>query len=316
MDNQTTLTEFILLGFNVSQNYKNLIFVIFLITYVITVTGNILIFGLVCSSNSLHTPMYVLLCNLSLSEIFFTTTTAPNMMHLVLNDIIKMSLAGCLIQFYLFASLATTDCLLLAVMSYDRYLAICNSLRYNSLIDISLCIKMAIWCWAAGFGFMFTLVVRVGNLRFCDPKYIDHFMCDFSPIITLSCSDTSTVQIQSFILTVIVVLLPFMIIIVSYMFILGTIFSISSVIRRQKVFSTCSSHLMVVSMYYGTLLAIYLVPSKGQSTNVNKILSLLYTVVTPLFNPIIYGLRSKEIQQTLIITLSKCYSLFYKRSLK
>ncbi|CAH2294766.1 olfactory receptor 11A1, partial [Pelobates cultripes] len=159
-----------------------------------------------------------------------------------------------------------------------------------------LCIKMAIWCWAAGFGFMFTLVVMVGKLRFCGPKYIDHFMCDFSPLITLSCSDTSTAQIQSFILAVIVVLLPFMIIIVSYMFILGTIFSISSVIRRQKVFSTCSSHLMVVSMYYGTLLALYLAPSKGQSTNVNKILSLLYTVVTPLFNPIIYGLRKHDPQ--------------------
>ncbi|XP_063794744.1 olfactory receptor 6N1-like [Pseudophryne corroboree] len=190
-------------------------------------------------------------------------------------------------------------------MSYDRFVAICHPLHYNVLMTNKLCCEMASCCWAGGFFSMLTTLILVCKLHFCGPHVIDHFFCDFAPILNLSCSDTFVVKLETFIFTSSVTLFPFMFIIGTYICIIITVLKIPTSTGRQKSFSTCSSHLAIVSTYYGTLITVYVVPSRQQSNSINKILSLMYTIVTPVFNPIIYSLRNKEIKIAVLKTLRK-----------
>ncbi|KAM4749331.1 olfactory receptor 6B1-like [Rhinophrynus dorsalis] len=210
-----------------------------------------------------------------------------------------MQVTGCIIQFYFYGVSATVECLLLTVMSYDRYVAICNPLQYTSVMDIKLRLHLVIWSWTLSFIVTFFIVVLICNLQFCGPFIIDHYFCDLSPLLELSCSDHSIVELIDFILAIPFTLFPFFFIVFSYIYIFITITAMTSINGRQKAFSTCSSHLIVVSTYYGTLVCVYMVPSKVQSFNIKKLLSLLYTVFTPMLNPIIYSLRNREIQKSL-----------------
>ncbi|XP_075422735.1 olfactory receptor 11A1-like [Ascaphus truei] len=303
--NQTVLTEVLILGFQTLHSYRILLFTVFLVIYMLTVFGNLLIIMLVWSCKLLHSPMYFFLCNLSLSEILFTTNIAPNMLHVLLRDRVTMSVTGCFIQFYLFGSLAATESFLLTVMSYDRLLAICNPLHYALVMDSRFCLHLALSSWAGGFLIISITLGFLSRVRFCGLHVIDHFFCDFAPILKLSCSDTSTVEIVVSLLSSAATLFPFLFITVTYGCIIKAILRIPSAKGKEKVFSTCSSHLGVVSTYYATMIMVYVVPYNSHSLLVNKVLSLLYTVVTPLVNPIIYTLRNKEIKGALNLVSSR-----------
>ncbi|MEE6505921.1 hypothetical protein FKM82_007387 [Ascaphus truei] len=268
----------------------------FLTFYIVTVTGNIIIIMLVSTSLRLNSPMYFFLCHLSLCDILLTTNIVPKMLRVILADGCTISLAGCFTQFYFFGVSTITECLLLTVMSFDRYLAIYSPLRYISIMGLKLRLCLVIWSWFLGFMLPLIEVVSILKLHFCGPNVIDHFFCDFAPLLRLSCSDTSIVQMENLVLSIPVALLPFVIMIVTYICIFVTILQISSTTGRQKAFFTCSSQLAVVSMYYGALISIYLVPSGGRVLNLTKFVSLVYTVVAPLVNPVIYSLRNCEIQ--------------------
>ncbi|XP_075434030.1 olfactory receptor 11A1-like [Ascaphus truei] len=261
-----------------------------------TLTGNLLIIVLVSTSHKLHSPIYFFLRHLSATDIFITATIVPNMLHGILEEGATISFNGCITQFYFFGVSATTESFLLAVMSYDRYLAICHPLRYTSIMDIRLQKHLVFWSWFLGFTLSLIITTQLGMLQFCGPKVIDHVFCDFDPLLYLSCTDTSFLKLEDLVLSVPLAFSSFIFIIVTYVCIFLTILRIPSTSGRQKAFSTCSSHLSVVSLFYGTLITIYVVPSRGHSVNLNKVLSLLYLVVTPLFNPIIYSLRSQEIR--------------------
>ncbi|KAM5171563.1 olfactory receptor 10A7-like [Mantella aurantiaca] len=295
--NLTSITKIHLLGFQSPHRLRFLIFFLFLIIYCVTICANLLIIVLVSYSKSLHSPMYFFLTQLSLSEILLTTDIFPNMLHDVLVKDTQISLSGCISQFYFFAVSDLSECLLLTAMCYDRYLAICKPLHYSLLMSVRFCWIMIMICWFTSVLMLMSYTIMVSQLQFCGPNVIDHFFCDLDPILQLSCSDTTNVQLGSTLLNALFAVLPFCIVIVSYVYIIITIFKIPSITGRQKVFSTCSSHLTVVCIFYGTLVCAYLIPSKGQSWNITKFLSLLYTVGIPLMNPIIYSLSNKDLRK-------------------
>ncbi|XP_069488874.1 olfactory receptor 11A1-like [Ambystoma mexicanum] len=305
----TTVPEFFLRGFQVLPELKHFFFMVFLAIYMFTVFGNILIVVMVLADNRLHAPMYFFLGNLSFSEIWYMTSTILTMLTSLLREGCTVTLAACLTQFYCWVFFATTECLLLTVMSYDRYTAICYPLHYSTLMDQSHCIQLVSSAWVTGFVIASITNSLVGNLEFSDHNEIDHFFCDFAPLVKAACSDTSLAVMTTFVFSSIVSSVPFMLIIVSYVYIISAILRIPSNTGRQRAFSTCSSHLAVVIMYFGTLIALYVAPSKAQSVNLNKALSLLYTVATPLFNPIIYTLRNKEIRQAFQNLIRKMLTL-------
>ncbi|XP_075434068.1 olfactory receptor 6F1-like [Ascaphus truei] len=297
--NQTIVTEFLLLGFQTLHSSKILLFSLFLVIYIMTLSSNLLIIALVSTSHQLHSPMYFFLAHLSLSDILLTTVFVPNMLRLIWGEGGTMSVAGCISQLHFYFCSGAAESLLLTVMSYDRYLAICHPLHYTTIMNFKLHLQLVVWSWLLGFMFTFLLILPTSQLQFCGPNVIDHIFCDFAPLQKHSCSDTPFLDIEVFVLTFPVILFPFVFIIVTYIYIFLTIVRIPSTTGRQKAFSTCSSHLTVVCTYYGTLIIIYVVPSGGHSFNINKVLSLLYTVVTPFFNPIIYSLRNHEIRTAL-----------------
>ncbi|KAM4675901.1 olfactory receptor 6B1-like [Discoglossus pictus] len=298
--NQTTIRTFMLLGFQNPPIFNTVLFIWFLLIYILTLAGNLIIIILVLKCKSLNSPMYYFLSQLSTSDILLTTNITPNMLYVISNRGVIMYITNCITQFYFYGSSATVECLLLTIMSYDRYLAICNPLHYNSIMDIRLRFHLVFWSWVLAFTVTLCIVLLICNLQFCGYHSIDHYFCDLKPLLELSCTDNSIVELIDFILAIPFTLFPFIFIIFTYVSIFLTILRISSITGRQKAFSTCTAHLIVVSTYYGTLVTVYMVPSKGHTLNINKIISLLYTVGTPFFNPIIYSLRNQEIKVSLI----------------
>ncbi|XP_068128152.1 olfactory receptor 11A1-like [Hyperolius riggenbachi] len=293
--NQTSVTEFWLLGFQNARSLRIPLFVFFLAVYISILSGNFLIITLVVVSQNLKSPMYFFLANLSTSDLLLTTIVIPTMLSILLKSKGSINFTGCISQLYLFGSSTITECFLLTVMSYDRYLAICDPLHYFPIMDFRLQVILVTCSWV--FAFLLTLITvsQMWQLQFCGPNVIDHFLCDPTPLLELSCSDTSVIHLLNLILGLPVTMLPIGFIIVTYAYILTTILKISTSSGKQKAFSTCSSHLAVVCTYYGTLITLYVIPTKGLSANLTKVQSLLYTMVTPLFNPVIYSLRNNEI---------------------
>ncbi|KAG8545919.1 hypothetical protein GDO81_020125 [Engystomops pustulosus] len=295
--NLTFITEFFLLGFQGSQVFRNVLFFLFLILFVVTICGNLLIIALVSTSKNLHTPMYFFISQLSISDILLPTDIVPNMFYYLLNNGGTITFAGCFIQFYVFGAMETFECFLLTVMSYDRYVAICNPLRYTSIMTNTLCVKFVVMCWMWGFTSSFVLTISPSQLYFCGDNVIDHIFCDLVPLLDLACSNTFIVHMEMYLLGTPNIIIPTTIIVVSYTYIVITVLRIPSSIGRQKAFSTCSSHLIVVSIFYWTIFSVYVFPTKGQTSTISKMISLLYTVLTPLINPIIYSLRNKDIKK-------------------
>ncbi|XP_075131684.1 olfactory receptor 5V1-like [Leptodactylus fuscus] len=288
------VTSVDLLGFTNLSNLKFPFFSLLVLIYCATISGNLLIMVLYVVSKSLRSPMYFFLTQLSLCDLLLTTDIVPVLLHTVLHGGITMTLIGCIVQLYVFVISESSECLLLSVMSYDRYVAICNPLRYHSIMSQRFCLMSVSSIWLFGFMVMLMYVISMYNLYYCGPHIIDHLYCDFEPIMQLSCSDTSIIHIQILIIAVLNGFFPFIVIVMSYVYIVLAILKIPSNTGRHKAFSTCSSHLTVVSILYGALIFAYMFPAKGKSLNLGKVLSLIYTVVTPLLNPIIYTLRNKD----------------------
>ncbi|XP_040273266.1 olfactory receptor 11L1-like [Bufo bufo] len=296
--NISIIAKIHLLGFKSSQNLNYVLFTIFLIVYCLTLCGNLLMVTLVTHVRELHQPMYFFLTQLSIADVLLTTDVVPSLLHVLLHKVGIISFAACIAQLFIFAFCEGSECFLLTVMSYDRYLAICNPLRYTTIMNHNLCLKLIVISWLLGFSLSTVEMTPTSLLEYCGPNTIDHFFCDMPPVLELSCSDTSGVQLEIMLISTPVLFCVFIIIIMSYSYIISVILKISSSTGRQKAFSTCSSHLTVVSIFYGTLFGVYILPTKGQSLNINKLLSLLYTVGTPLMNPVIYSLRNSHIIKT------------------
>ncbi|XP_072006456.1 olfactory receptor 11L1-like [Engystomops pustulosus] len=295
--NTSEISSVILLGFTNIGSFRWILFTLLLVIYFGTICGNLLIIILVSTSQNLHSPMYFFLTHLSISDIMLITDIAPYALYGLLVEVGIMCFRCCFAQYFFFGVPLCFECLLLAVMSFDRYLAICNPLRYMSIMTMVFCRNVACVSWILSLIAVWLEIMTLSKLDFCGPNVIDHFLCDMSPLLQLSCSDTSMVELEITLLCIPVLILPFFFIISTYICIISSILRIKSVTRRQKAFSTCSSHLTVVSIFYGTLSSTYVLPARGETMQLSKALSLLYTVGTPLLNPIIYSLRNKDIKQ-------------------
>ncbi|XP_053254932.1 olfactory receptor 5AS1-like [Podarcis raffonei] len=297
--NQTTVTEFILLGFTDHQETQVVLFVLFLAIYVATLVGNIGIMTLIWISPSLHSPMYFFLNNLAFLDLSYSSAITPKMLASFLTGRKTISLAGCIAQMYLFASFADAECLLLAAMAYDRYMAICNPLLYPVLMSRKVCVWLVAGSYLTGGTSSFMHTYFTFRLSFCNSNVINHFFCDIPPLLALSCSNTHFNEILLFALCGFIQTSTFVFILISYACILCTILRIHSAEGRHKAFSTCTSHLTAVTLYYGTLLFTYLRPSSSYALDTDKIISVFYTVIFPMLNPLIYSLRNEEVKDTL-----------------
>uniref|UniRef100_A0A8B9QKJ8 Olfactory receptor n=1 Tax=Apteryx owenii TaxID=8824 RepID=A0A8B9QKJ8_APTOW len=298
-DNHTSPMKFILLGMGNVSSLKTLFFLFLLVIYLVTMVGNILIVVLVVADQHLHTPMYFFLGNLSSLETCYSSTILPRLLASFLTGDRTISVHGCMAQLHFFCSFVVSECYLLAMMSYDRYLAICQPLLYASLMTWKVSLWLAAASWLVGFLISTVVTSFLSQLKFCGPKAIDHFFCDFTPLLELACNDTRVVTTVGFIVSFLDIVFPFLFTLASYVCIIAAILRISSSMGRQKAFSTCSSHLTVVTVFYGTLIIVYLIPRTAPLRQLNRVFSFFYTVLTPLVNPLIYSLRNREVREAL-----------------
>ncbi|KAE8620520.1 hypothetical protein XENTR_v10010295 [Xenopus tropicalis] len=297
--NQSKITEFLLVGFSAPRPLRVLLFSICLVIYIMALGANLMIIALYLGSHHLRSPMYFFLSNLSATDILLSTSVGPNLLCSFLKDGNPMSVSACVTQYFASSVFTGGECFLLTVMAYDRYLAICKPLHYVTIMTNKHCLHLVIWCWLLIFLFVLPIIVTISQSGFCGCKTLNYIYCDAAPLLKMTCSDVFVLERAITVLIVPVAVIPLSFIITTYVCISLSIFRISSNTGRQKAFSTCSSHLAVVSMFYEIIIAKYAVASKGPSINVKKMFSLLYTLVTPLFNPIIYSLRNKEIWKAL-----------------
>ncbi|XP_066486603.1 olfactory receptor 6C74-like [Tiliqua scincoides] len=299
MWNQTLVTEFILLGFTDVLEFQITLFVILLITYILTLAGNLLIISISLLDHRLHSPMYFFLRNFSILEISLTAVIIPKMLVNLLSVKKTISPPACFFQMFFYFLLGVAEFFLLTAMSLDRYMAICNPLRYTIVMNSRFCTQLVTGCWLASFSVVFPTAVIVVGLPFCGSNVIDHFFCDSSPLLKLVCADTRLIELVNFVFSVIILLGTLAITTASYINIIFTVFRLPSKQERQKAFYTCSSHIVVVSMFYGSCIFMYVRPSQSKRIELDKGVAILNTVVTPLLNPFIYSLRNKQVQEVL-----------------
>ena len=303
--NQTSVTEFILLGFPLNTSMQMLLFGLFSLFYVLTLLGNGVILGLISLDCRLHTPMYFFLSHLAIVDMAYACSTVPQMLVNLLSPAKPISFAGCITQTFLFLSFAHTECLLLVVMSYDRYVAICYPLRYSVIMSWRVCITLAVTSWVFGVLLALVHLVLLLPLPFCGPYQINHFFCEIIAVLKLACADTHINETMVLAGAVSVLVGPFSSIVVSYIHILCAILKIRSGEGRQKAFSTCSSHLCVFGLFYGTAIIMYVGPRYGDSKDGKKYLLLFHSLFNPMLNPLIYSLRNKEVKAALKRMLDK-----------
>uniref|UniRef100_A0A670YYM3 Olfactory receptor 1052-like n=1 Tax=Pseudonaja textilis TaxID=8673 RepID=A0A670YYM3_PSETE len=297
MGNSTRVTEFILTGLTEDPHLQLILFVIFLAVYAITLMGNVGMIVLIRTSPQLHTPMYFFLTSLSFLDTCYSTTVTPNFLSNLLKEKKSISFANCFIQLYFYALFATTEkCYLLAVMAYDHYVAICNPLLYLMIMSQRKCVQLIAISYIAGIINAFIHTMAATRLSFCGPNIIKSFYCEGSPLFALSCSDISLNYLLVFVFVGFNLLTTSLTVLTSYTYILVTILKLHSAASRRKAFSTCTSHLMVITIFYGCLSFMYTRPSSRQNDHLDQMASVFYVVVTPMLNPLIYSMRNQEVR--------------------
>ncbi|XP_027784539.1 olfactory receptor 6C76-like [Marmota flaviventris] len=308
MKNHTSATEFILLGLTDDPKLNLFIFLFLLFTYILSITGNLTIITLTLVDLHLKTPMYFFLRNFSFLEISFTTVTIPRYLVSIITGDKTISYNSCMAQVFFFILLGATEFFLLTAMSYDRYVAICKPLHYTTIMNSKVCTLLVLGSWLAGFLIIFPPVIMGLQLDFCDSNIIDHFTCDTSPMLLISCTDTSLLELLAFLLAILTLITTLTLVILSYVFIIKTILRIPSAEQRKKAFSTCSSHMIVVSISYGSCIFIYVKTSAKEGEALTKGIAVLNTSVAPMLNPFIYSLRNQQVKQSFKNFLKKCWS--------
>ncbi|XP_029435817.1 olfactory receptor 1444-like [Rhinatrema bivittatum] len=291
--------EFIILGLSDNPQLQIPLFLVFLLIYLITLLGNLVIITVTCADPHLHTPMYFFLSNLALTDICYTSTIVPKLLVIFLLGNKTISYAGCLTQVYFFMGSASVEIFLLTAMAYDRYVAICHPLHYSLIINRRVFLQLTATSWIIAFLNSMPTTTSISCLTFCSSNKIEHFFCDLTPLLKLSCTDTASTQLVILVEAALVSLPSFLLTIISYFYIISAILKIRSMEGRHKAFSTCSSHLMVVSVFYVSIFCVYLTPASASSPILGKILSVFYTSVIPMLNPIIYSLRNQEVKNAL-----------------
>ncbi|XP_060989304.1 olfactory receptor 10A6-like [Dama dama] len=298
--NQSSVVEFILLGFSNFPELQGQLFGIFLIIYLLTLIGNAVIIVVICLEQSLHVPMYLFLQNLSVVDVSISAVIMPEMLVVLSNEKTSISFVSCFAQMYFILFFGGTECFLLGTMAYDRFAAICSPLNYPMIMNKRVFMKLITGSWTLGFVLGTVQTTWVSSFPFCGPSEINHISCETPAVLELACADTFLFEIYAFTGTILIIMLPFMLIILSYIRILFAILKMPSTTGRQKAFSTCASHLTSVTLFYGTASMTYLQPKSGYSPETKKLMSLSYSLLTPLLNPLIYSLRNSELKRALI----------------
>ncbi|XP_044537309.1 olfactory receptor 1052-like [Gracilinanus agilis] len=295
-ENSTVVTEFLLLGLTDHAELKVLLFILFLIIYIISLVGNVGMIVLIRISPKLHTPMYFFLSCLSLVDACYCFVFGPEMLLNFFEEKATISFAACILQYFVFAELITTEGFFLAVMAFDRYMAIANPLLYMVVMTKKVCAILVIGSCIGGIINSLTHTIGLVRLSYCGPNVISHFFCDVPPLLELSCSDTSGNELLLLIFSGVIAIMTFLTVIISYIFIVVAILRIRSAAGTRKAFSTCASHLTAVTLFYGSVSFSYIQPSSQYSMDQEKVVSVFYTIVIPMLNPLIYSLRNKEVK--------------------
>ncbi|XP_026355434.2 olfactory receptor 6C70-like [Ursus arctos] len=311
MKNHTKYIEFILLGLTDNPQLQSVIFLFLLLNYMLSMIGNVTIIALTLLDSHLKTPMYFFLRNFSFLEILFTSVCIPRFLITIVTREKAISYSGCIAQLFFYIFLGVTEFFLLAAMSYDRYVAICKPLHYTSIMSSRICHQIVLSSWATGFLVVFPPMILALNLDFCASN-IDHFICDISPVLQLSCSDTHLLELIAFFSAVMIIIVSLLLVILSYSCIIKTILKVPSVQQKKKAFSTCSSHMIVVSITYGSCMFMYIKPSANQRVTSSKGVAVLNTSVAPMLNPFIYTLRNQLVKQAFRDVFSKIFSVSEK----
>ncbi|KAL2806565.1 olfactory receptor 10A3 [Daubentonia madagascariensis] len=298
--NQSSVVEFILLGFSNFPELQGQLFGVFLVIYLVTLMGNAIIIVVISLDKSLHVPMYLFLLNLSVVEVSFSAVIMPEMLVVLSTEKTVISFLSCFAQMYFILLFGGTECFLLGAMAYDRFAAICHPLNYPMIMNKRVFMKLVMFSWVSGIMVATVQTTWVFSFPFCGPNEINHLFCETPPVLELACANTFLFEIYAFTGTILIVMVPFLLILLSYIQVLYAILKMPSTTGKQKAFSTCASHLTSVTLFYGTANMTYLQPKSGYSPETKKLMSLAYTLLTPLLNPLIYSLRNSEMKRALM----------------
>ncbi|XP_053549012.1 olfactory receptor 8H1-like [Bombina bombina] len=311
LESQLNESGFLIQGFSEFSQLQTTLFILFLIIYLIILLGNLSVFAVISLTPHLQTPMYIFLMNLSFIDISYSSTTLPKLLHILYSQNKHISFVGCMTQLYFFATFASTEFMTLTSMGYDRYVAICHPLHYALRMSHRHCMYLISAPWIIAFVNSTGHTVLISKLSFCASRLINHFFCDVTPLLKLSCSDTFYVELLTYILGTLMTFNSFLLTSVSYIFIISTVLNIHSSEGQQKAFSTCTSHITCVVLFYGTIICLYMRPTSNYSPSRDKFFALLYIAMIPLLNPIIYTLKNNEFQYA-IKTLSRRVIYFHR----
>ncbi|NXU57261.1 OR2B6 protein, partial [Turnix velox] len=309
-ENSSVGREFIFQGLSSQPGTQTVLFTVFLVFYLLTLVGNITIVTVIRANCQLHSPMYFFLANLSLLDICYISCDIPQMLVNLWTKKRTISFSGCAAQMYFSLAFGMTECVLLGVMAYDRFMAICHPLQYTTVMNRKLCTRMVVASWTSSLQSSLVINSLILQLPLCEPHTLNHYFCEVTAILALACADTTLTELVIFIFSILIVFIPFLLIITSYACILSALLDIHSVHMKSKAFSTCGSHLMVVTILYGTAICMYMNPKARTPQDRDKVVAVFYTVVAPMLNPLIYTLRNKNMKDTLKRAMKSPESLF------